>query len=75
MNCLEICAYSLRLRRSAGLRRVMRERSLIGRDPKPRRFDLLIAAVAVTAGYRLLTRKAADFHGIHAALSLVEVPG
>jgi predicted nucleic acid-binding protein len=48
---------------------------LIGRDPKPRRFDLLIAAVAVTAGYPLLTRNAADFHGIHAALSLLEVDG
>jgi predicted nucleic acid-binding protein len=48
---------------------------LIGRDPNPRRFDLLIAAVAVTAGYPLLTRNAEDFHGIHPALSLLEVLG
>jgi predicted nucleic acid-binding protein len=46
---------------------------LIGRDPQPRRFDLLITAFAITAGYPLLTRNAADFQGIHAALSLVEI--
>ena len=46
---------------------------LIGRDPKPRRFDLLIAAVAVAAGLPLLTRNPADFKGIHEALSVVEV--
>ncbi len=45
----------------------------IGRDPKPRRFDLLIAAVAVAAGLPLLTRNPADFRGIHHALAVVPI--
>lgn len=42
-----------------------------GRNPRPRRFDLLIAAVAVTHELALLTRNAADFAGLHPALALV----
>lgn len=45
-----------------------------GRDPKPRRFDLLIAAVAVALGVPLITRNAVDFIGIHDALTVVAVP-
>ena len=45
----------------------------IGRDPKPRRFDLLIAAVAVALGIPLITRNQNDFAGIHAALSVIAV--
>ena len=45
----------------------------IGRDPKPRRFDLLIAAVAVAADLPLLTRNQVDFRGIHDALTLIPV--
>ncbi len=45
----------------------------VGRDPKPRRFDLLIAAVAVAAGLPLLTRNPADFRGIHHALTVVPI--
>lgn len=44
-----------------------------GRDPKPRRFDLLIAAVAVTLGIPLITRNERDFRGIHNALAIVPV--
>ena len=44
-----------------------------GRDPKPRRFDLLIAAVAVAADLPLLTRNPVDFRGIHHALTLISV--
>jgi len=44
-----------------------------GRDPKPRRFDLLIAAVAVAAGLPLLTRNPKDFRGIHDALTVVSI--
>lgn len=46
-----------------------------GRDPKPRRFDLLIAAVAVALGVPLITRNAADFRGIHRALTVVDLRG
>lgn len=45
----------------------------IGRDPKPRRFDLLIAAVAVDLGIPLITRNESDFRGIHRALTVVAV--
>jgi predicted nucleic acid-binding protein len=45
----------------------------VGRDPKPRRFDLLIAAVAVTLGIPLITRNEADFTGIHDSLSIIAV--
>ena len=45
----------------------------IGRDPKPRRFDLLIAAVAVALGVPLITRNEADFTGIHDSLAVIAV--
>lgn len=45
----------------------------IGRDPKPRRFDLLIAAVAVSLGIPLITRNEADFVGIHRTLAIIAV--
>ena len=45
----------------------------VGRDPKPRRFDLLIAAVAVDLGIALMTRNENDFRGIHSALSVIAV--
>jgi predicted nucleic acid-binding protein len=45
----------------------------VGRDPKPRRFDLLIAAVAVDLGIPLLTRNGNDFQGLHSALSVIPV--
>lgn len=45
-----------------------------GRDPKPRRFDLLIAAVAVALRLPLITRNAKDFAGIHGALIVVAIP-
>jgi predicted nucleic acid-binding protein len=44
-----------------------------GRDPKPRRFDLLIAAVAVALRIPLITRNEKDFWGIHDSLTLVTV--
>lgn len=44
-----------------------------GRDPKPRRFDLLIAAVAVALGTLLLTRNPDDFRGIHDALTVTGI--
>lgn len=45
----------------------------VGRDPKPRRFDLLIAAVAVALGTPLITRNEADFIGIHDRLAIIAV--
>jgi predicted nucleic acid-binding protein len=44
-----------------------------GRDPRPRRFDLLIAAVAVAFGIPLITRNEKDFVGIHDSLILLAV--
>jgi predicted nucleic acid-binding protein len=45
----------------------------VGRDPKPRRFDLLIAAVAVALDIPLITRNEADFTGIHDSLTVIAV--
>lgn len=44
-----------------------------GRDPKPRRFDLLIAAVAVALQVPLITRNEKDFIGIHESLTIIAV--
>jgi predicted nucleic acid-binding protein len=44
-----------------------------GRDPKPRRFDLLIASAAVSLGVPLITRNQSDFRGIHDALHIIAV--
>jgi predicted nucleic acid-binding protein len=44
-----------------------------GREPKPRRFDLLIAAVAVALNIPLITRNEADFAGIHDSLTVIAV--
>ena len=44
-----------------------------GRNPRPRRFDLLIASVAVTHQLPLLTRNAKDFADVHDALTVISV--
>lgn len=44
-----------------------------GRDPKPRRFDLLIAATAVATGLPLFTRNPDDFKGLESQLTVVAV--
>ncbi|MGH3518515.1 MAG: type II toxin-antitoxin system VapC family toxin [Haloechinothrix sp.] len=43
------------------------------RSPKPRRMDLMIAAVASSLGLPLYTRNAEDFKGLDGALTIVEV--
>lgn len=45
----------------------------VGRDPKPRRFDLLTAAVAVDLAIPVMTRNEKDFRGIHGALAIIAV--
>lgn len=44
-----------------------------GRDPKPRRLDLMIAAIASTQGMPLFTRNAKDFSGLESALTVIAV--
>ncbi|GAA3471382.1 type II toxin-antitoxin system VapC family toxin [Nonomuraea roseola] len=43
------------------------------RDPKPRRMDLLIAAIASSRGLPLFTRNADDFKGLESLLTIVPV--
>lgn len=45
-----------------------------GRNPRPRRLDLLIASVAAELGVPLLTRNPRDFAGIQHAVQVVAVP-
>jgi hypothetical protein len=42
-----------------------------GRDPRPRRMDLMIAAIASSRSLPLYTRNAADFAGLDDMLSVV----
>ncbi|MBG0815228.1 type II toxin-antitoxin system VapC family toxin [Planomonospora sp. ID82291] len=44
-----------------------------GRDPRPRRMDLLIAAVASAHGLPLYTRNGADFKGLDSMVTIVPV--
>ena len=44
-----------------------------GRNPRPRAFDLLIAAVALANGLALITRNEAVFRGLPAALTVVGI--
>ncbi|HEV2639372.1 MAG TPA: type II toxin-antitoxin system VapC family toxin [Actinocrinis sp.] len=44
-----------------------------GRDPRPRRMDLMIAAIASTRGVPLFTRNADDFKGLESAVTVVAV--
>ena len=43
------------------------------RDPKPRRMDLMIAAVASSRGLPLYTRNAEDFKGLDDMVTIFEV--
>jgi toxin FitB len=45
----------------------------IGRNPKPRKFDLMIAATAVVNGLPLYTRNPDDFKGLESQLNVVPV--
>jgi toxin FitB len=45
----------------------------VGRDPRPRRMDLMIAAVASTRGLPLYTRNAEDFKGLEGTVTVVAV--
>jgi hypothetical protein len=44
-----------------------------GRNPRPRRVDLMIAAIASARGLPLYTRNPADFIGLDAALKVISV--
>lgn len=43
-----------------------------GRSPRPRRFDLLLASVAVSEGVAILTRNSSDFAGLHHTLQVID---
>lgn len=43
------------------------------RDPRPRRMDLLIAAIASARGLPLYTRNSADFRGLESMLEIIAV--
>jgi predicted nucleic acid-binding protein len=47
---------------------------LHGRNPRPRRMDLQIAATAVQHGLALLTRNGSDFTGLESAVVVVDLP-
>ncbi|MCC9308584.1 type II toxin-antitoxin system VapC family toxin [Kitasatospora sp. RB6PN24] len=44
-----------------------------GRDPRPRRMDLMIAAIASARGLPLYTRNAADFRGLDSVVQMVPI--
>ena len=44
-----------------------------GRNPRPRRMDLQIAATAARHGLMLLTRNGSDFAGLESALAVVDL--
>ena len=44
-----------------------------GRSPKPRRMDLMIAAIASSRALPLYTRNGADFVGLESLVDIVEV--
>lgn len=44
-----------------------------GRNPRPRRLDLQIAATAARHGLMLLTRNGSDFTGVGTAVSVIEL--
>ena len=44
-----------------------------GRDPRPRRMDLMIAAIASSRGLPLYTRNAEDFKGLDGLLEVVDL--
>jgi predicted nucleic acid-binding protein len=41
-----------------------------GRDLRPRRLDLMIAAIASVRGFPLYTRNASDFKGLESAVTV-----
>jgi predicted nucleic acid-binding protein len=43
------------------------------RDPRPRRLDLMIAAIASTRGVPLYTRNPADFKGLDSTVTVIAV--
>lgn len=45
-----------------------------GRNPRPRKMDLMIAATAAAHGLPLFTSNAADFEGLQGAVEVVAVP-
>lgn len=45
-----------------------------GRDPRPRRFDLLLASVAADEQIPLITRNPGDFERLHRSVEVIAIP-
>ncbi|MEZ0070000.1 putative nucleic acid-binding protein [Streptacidiphilus sp. MAP12-20] len=45
----------------------------VGRDPRPRRMDLMIAAIASVRGLPLFTRNGEDFKGLDSVVTVVAI--
>jgi toxin FitB len=71
VDAIEVLPFDLATASSYGmLSNVVRA---AGRDPRPRRLDLLIAATAERHGLSVATRNAADFRHLERVLHIVEV--
>lgn len=71
LNLFDPLPYSATAARAYGaLAAVIRD---AGRDPRPRRFDLLIASVAVAEDIPFLTRNPKDLTGLHGRLHVMAV--
>ncbi|HVK23740.1 MAG TPA: type II toxin-antitoxin system VapC family toxin [Actinokineospora sp.] len=71
LDQFDVLAFDLPAAKLYGTMAALVRRS--GRNPRPRRMDLQIAATAAAHGLPLLTRNIADFHGLERVVDVVAV--